>query len=223
MKKSLFLLLLTSLYGNVHIVQNHMNIEKSITSWIEIKNKNLTRQKFDYSCGSAALSTILKYYYGQDISEKQILDTIMLMKGITNENIVQKAKEENGLSFLDLSIYSQDKGFKALGLALDMDALKKLQVPVILYVKIRNSEHFTVYKGMDDTYAYLADPSFGNTKVRLSKFKEMFYQREDLKYPGKLLAILPIGKDTNINKNFMKIPKGSQLIYNVIKMEIVSQ
>jgi len=222
MKQLFFLLLFSLLYGKVHIVNKDIHVEHNLTSWIEIKNKNLTRQKEDYSCGSASLATVLKHYYGQDVSEKEILNAVIKMKGMTRKNILQKYKEVNGLSFLDLSVFAKEKGFKVLGLALDMDALKKLQVPVILYVKIRNSEHFTVYKGMDDMYAYLADPSMGNTKVRLTKFKEMFYQREDLEFPGKLLAILPLRKDIIINKDFMIIPKSSKLIYNTIGIKSIS-
>ena len=225
MKKLLFVgcSLLIVIQAKVHILQNDMNIKKGVISWIEIKNKNLTRQKYDYSCGSASLSTILKYYYYQNISEKQILESVMKMKGITKENIVKKYKEDNGLSFLDLSSFVKDKGFKALGLALDMDALKKLQIPVILYVKIRKSEHFTVYKGMDDRYAYLADPTMGNTKVRLSKFKEMFYQREDLAYPGKILAILPLSETIVAHKDFMIFPKASSLVYKSIGLKMLKK
>jgi len=221
MKKLLFLLPFCLLHANIHIVQGDVNIKKPITSWIEIKNKSLTRQKEDYSCGSASLATILKYYYGEDITEKQILDSVMKMKGVTRESTLKEYKEANGLSFLDLRTIAQKKGFKALGLALDMDALKKLQIPVILYVKIRNSEHFTVYKGMDERYAYLADPSMGNTKVRLSKFKEMFYQREDLAYPGKILAILPLSNIVTTNKDFMRFPKASPLIYKSIGLQLL--
>jgi len=221
MKKLLFLLPFCLLHANIHIVQGDVNIKKPITSWIEIKNKSLTRQKEDYSCGSASLATILKYYYGEDITEKQILDSVMKMKGVTRESTLKEYKEANGLSFLDLRTIAQKKGFKALGLALDMDALKKLQIPVILYVKIRNSEHFTVYKGMDERYAYLADPSMGNTKVRLSKFKEMFYQREDLAYPGKILAILPLSNIVTTNKDFMRFPKASSLVYKSIGLQML--
>ena len=221
MKKLLFLLSFSLLYGKVQIFNNDIHLEHNLTSWIEIKNRNLTRQKEDYSCGSASLATILKHYYGQDVSEKEILDAVMKMKGVTRETIVKKYKELNGLSFLDLSVYAKEKGFKALGLALDMDALKKLQTPVILYVKIRNSEHFTVYKGMDDMYAYLADPSMGNTKVRLPKFREMFYQREDLEFPGKILAILPLSTKIQGNQDFMKKIKQSNLIYESIKIDML--
>ncbi len=76
---------------------------------------------------------------------------------------------------------------------------------------------------MDDRYVYLADPSYGNTKIRISKFKEMFYQRDDLKYPGKILAIVPISQKmmSKINTNFMKIEKNSNFVYETIKNKLV--
>ncbi|MEA3314932.1 MAG: C39 family peptidase, partial [Campylobacterota bacterium] len=210
-------------FANIMIHQKEFSISKPIKSWIEFKNENLTRQKYDYSCGSASLSTILKYYYDLDIGEKEILDTVLKSKGY---DISKKEKLEDGdtsLSFLDLANYSNDKGFKAIGLALDLDELSKLKAPVILFVKIRKSEHFTIYKNMDKNYVYLADPSFGNIKVKVSKFKEMFYQRDNLQYPGKLLAILPITnkQKDNIQHSFMKIKKSSNFIYENIKDKLI--
>ena len=221
MKKLLLLLCVTLLDAKMHMVTDYTNMNSSVKSWIEIKNKHLTRQKHDYSCGSASLSTILTYYYNQNMSENEILNAVMKMKGLTKNSSLEEYKKVNGLSFLDLSVFAFSKGFRALGLALDMEALKKIKIPLILYVKIRNNEHFTVFKGMDNVYAYLADPSLGNTKVKLSKFKEMFYQREDLKYPGKVLAIFPPVGDVEKNRDFMKIPSKTLLIENVIRSKVL--
>ena len=223
MKKLLLLLCLTLLDAKMHMVMDNTNMNSSVKSWIEIKNKHLTRQKHDYSCGSASLSTILTHYYNQNISEEEILNAVMKMKGLTKKSSLQEYKKANGLSFFDLSVFAFSKGFRALGLALDMEALKKIKIPLILYVKIRKSEHFTVFKGMDNVYAYLADPSLGNTKVKLSKFKEMFYQREDLKYPGKVLAIFPPVGDVEKNRDFMKIPSKTTLIEDVIRLKMLKK
>ena len=164
----------------------------------------------------------MKYYYDQNISEKDVLDSVLEMKGFAKKDKKKLEDGDTALSFLDLCQYVKKLGFKALGLALDIDALKKLKAPVILYVKIRKNEHFTVFRGMDNENVYLSDPSFGNTKIKLSKFKEMFYQREDLKYPGKLLAILPL-KKVKVNKEFMKIKKSSTMIYDVIKFKNIKE
>ena len=220
MKKLIFICVGTiSLSANITLHQKEFTINKPIKSWIEIKNKNLTRQKYDYSCGSASLSTILKYFYDLNVSEKDILDTVLKAKGLKSKNKKKFEDSDFSLSFLDLAKYSNLKGFKAVGLALDLDSLKKLKAPVILFVKIRKNEHFTVYKSMDENYVYLADPSFGNIKVKISKFKEMFYQRDDLKFPGKILAIIPLKKEQKerINQSFMKVQKSSNFVYESIK------
>lgn len=224
MKQIIFIILLSlSSYANIILHQKEFTIKKPIKSWIEFKNENLTRQEYDYSCGSASLSTILKYYYNLDIGEKEILDDILKSKGYDITKKEKLEEKDMGLSFLDLANYSKEKGFKAFGLALDLNELKKLKAPVILFVKIRKSEHFTIYKNMDQNYVYLADPSFGNIKVKISKFKEMFYQREDLKHPGKLLAIVPVAnlQKEGIVKSFMSIEKHSDFIYEVIRDRMI--
>lgn len=158
--------------------------EKQITSWSEMRNKHLTKQEYDYSCGAASLSSILEHYYGlENASEKEILDRVLLSKGIDinkkeaielNDEMRQKAH----LSFYDMVEYAESRGFKAFGLAVDLPALSALKAPVIIYVKVRNIEHFSVLKGIDSRFVYLADPSFGNIKVSIAKFVEMFYPKK---------------------------------------------
>ncbi len=49
----------------------------------------------------------------------------------------------------------------------------------------------------------------------------MFYNREDLKYPGKVLAILPVDiNKVKINKEYTKIPKDKNIIEEIIKMKM---
>lgn len=159
-----FLIFVTS---SSAVVFNHTNSSGKIklTSWIEIKNKNLVRQKFDFSCGSASLATIMNYYYDNNLSEIDIVNSVAEQKGIKVETIEDYYEhKDTGLSFFDLSEYSKKIGYRGLGLAIDFEVLKKLKMPVILFVKIRSQEHFTVFKGMDDRYIYLADPSYNGLK-----------------------------------------------------------
>ena len=69
---------------------------------------------------------------------------------------------------------------------MDLNTLKKLQVPVILFVKTR--------KG---------DPTFGNIKISIAKFEEMFYQRDDLTHPGKILEIIPKSDNVKIKNDLL--------------------
>lgn len=193
MRFILFLSLSASVWG-ITIVQKEFILHKSVKSWIEFKNDKLTRQKYDYSCGSAALATLLSHYYDANATEEIILKGVLEAKGITKEaSSLENQEGNNGLSFFDLSQYVSTQGFKAVGIALGMEELQKLQIPVIVFVKIRKQEHFTVLKKMDERYAYFADPSFGNIRVSHAKFKEMFFTREAEDKPGKILAILAQG------------------------------
>lgn len=190
MKFLLLLIFALSAFG-MTISQKEFVVKKEVKSWIEFKNEHLIRQNYDYSCGSAALATLLNHYYDANVSEQMILASVFEAKGVTKEaSTLENQEGNNGLSFYDLSQYASSLGFKAIGIALGMEELKKLQIPVIVFVKIRKQEHFTVLKKMDERYAYLADPSFGNIRVSYSKFEEMFFQRNDEQNPGKILAVL---------------------------------
>jgi predicted double-glycine peptidase len=89
---------------------------------------------------------------------------------------------------------------------------------VILFVKIRKNEHFTIYKNSDENYIYLADPSFGNIKVKKAKFLEMFYTRNDEKHQGKFLAVIP-NSEIETNQEFRKIIKTSDFVIDILKFQ----
>ena len=40
-------------------------------SWRELKDKNVVKQNRDYSCGAASLCTLLKYYWGDNVTEQK--------------------------------------------------------------------------------------------------------------------------------------------------------
>lgn len=225
MKKFIiFALTMLTLSAQVYMVNDKFFLEKPVKSWIEFKNDSLVRQQYDYSCGSASIATILKYYYNDsEVSERDVIDEILKSKGYdTTQNEILK-EGDNVISFLDLSKYAKTKGFRAVGLAVNFEVLSKLKIPVIIFVNARGMDHFTVYKTMDEEYAYLSDPSFGNIKVRIAQFKEMFFQRKDPQYPGKILVILPENKILNINYNFINIKVHSNFIYETIKEKIIYQ
>ncbi|PAF42014.1 C39 family peptidase [Helicobacter sp. 11S03491-1] len=212
------------LNGEVYITEDNIFLQKPLKSWIEFKNDNLVRQQYDYSCGSASIATILKYYYNDgNITERDVIDGILKSKGYDRTQNEVLKEGDNVISFLDLSEYAKSKGFKALGFGVDFESLSKLKIPVIIFVSVRDIDHFSVYKGMDEEYAYLSDPSFGNIKIRLAIFKEMFYQRKDTSYPGKILAIVPQDQDVEINKNFMDIKNNSNFLYDSINRNLIYQ
>ncbi len=216
MKKILFfaLALIESLYS-VTMNDSYMLAKQiNVRSWIEFKNQNLTRQKKDYSCGSASLSTILKYYYNVNISEDKILNYVMKKKKLTGKSSLDAFEAAGGLSFLDLSSFAKEINFRGVGLSVDIQTLEKLQIPVIVFLNTHNGGHFSVLKKIKNGLVYLADPSFGNIKIKISRFRHMFIVNKSEKM-GKILAIIPQTKRKS-NKNFMKVEKQNTSIYRVI-------
>lgn len=195
------------------------SIEVPVKSWIEIKNHNLVRQEYDYSCGSASIGTVLKYFFNDNVSEREVLDFVLKKKGVDKPDKSKLEGKDLTLSFYDLKEFAEGRNYKVFGLALDMETLKKLKVPAIVFVNIRRKEHFTVYKGMDERFVYLADPSFGNIKVTHWKFQEMFYSRDNERHPGKMLVFIPLDEKvkSEVSRDFMKIPEKSDFVYRVIE------
>lgn len=221
MKRIIPALFLTlSLQAEVPIIEKEVSADVPVTSWSEMRNKKVLRQQFDFSCGAASMATIMRYFYNRDIGEQEIVNEVLATKGLSDRNKKFNVSDF-ALSFADLSDYAVAKGFKGIGMAMDLDSLHKLNVPVIIYIKIRSFEHFTVFRGIDNNFVHLADPSFGNMKVKLEKFKEMFYQRGDLMHPGRVLAIIPVNKDSIYpNESFMKTKNGSSYLYDLIESHI---
>ena len=44
----------------------------NVMSWRDIPFRTVVRQQFDYSCGSAAVATLLRYHYGISVSEQEV-------------------------------------------------------------------------------------------------------------------------------------------------------
>ncbi len=220
-KGFLALVMASALYADVQIIKQELSVEVPVKSWSEIRNENVMRQQYDFSCGASSLGTVLNHFYNLKVGEQEIVATILKNKGFGEEEKTYTLKDF-ALSFADLADYVKSKGFRGVGVAMDIEGLKQLRVPVIIHIKIRSFEHFTVFKGISGGFVHLADPSFGNMKVKLERFKEMFYQRDDLKYPGRVLAIIPIDKEkTSINERFMETPIETGSIYETIEAKIL--
>lgn len=144
---------------------NGMYVTKRVVSLREARFEGVIAQKYDLSCGAAALATILNYYYDQPIEELDIIK-YMLEYGDTHE-IKQK-----GFSLLDLKKYALDHGYMAEGYRVGFDKLRKLKIPVIILFKSGSFSHFIVLKGISGDNAYIADPAYGNRSMALEIFEE---------------------------------------------------
>lgn len=140
-----------------------------VRTYTDIRFQNIVRQAFDLSCGAAALATLLKYHYGVETTEKEIIERII--RGASEE---QKMKiEKSGFSMLELKRLGESFGFAAGGFRItEIEKLNELRIPALTLTTVRGYSHFVVIKGVRDGIVYIADPAFGNRTRTLDRFAE---------------------------------------------------
>ena len=125
-----------------------------MTSLQERKFHRIVQQQFDFSCGSAALATLLTYHYGNSVSEQQVF-RYMWQRGNR-----QKIRRE-GFSLLDIKHYLEAHGYRADGFQTDLDTVRRVAVPVIALITDHGYHHFVVVTGMRGDKVLVADPAIG--------------------------------------------------------------
>ena len=135
-------------------------------SWKELNEQSVVMQQYDYSCGAAALATLIKYYFQDDVTERSLLDYIK--QTLTKKEFA--VVEEQGLSFLELEKISHSLGYQSASVRLQLSALKELSGPVIVYVSTKDYRHFAVFRGVREDRIFLADPSRGNLIMTIDDF-----------------------------------------------------
>jgi len=134
-----------------------------------IRQENVVHQKWDLSCGSAALSTLLTYDLRTPTPETEIIVWIL------HRTDPVKIQSRGGFSLLDLKKYAQAHGFAAEGYAdLSIEALAQMQQAAIVPVRMKGYDHFVVFRGLLQDRALLADPAFGKLTVPRERFQEIW-------------------------------------------------
>lgn len=139
----------------------------SVMSWRDIPFRTVVRQQFDYSCGSAAVATLLRYHYGIEVGEAEVFRA-MFDRGD------QPRIREVGFSMLDMRSYLETRGFAADGLRLSLDRLERLDVPSIALITHNGYRHFVVVKGINANSVLVGDPTFGLQTYTRAEFEEVW-------------------------------------------------
>jgi uncharacterized protein len=137
----------------------------------ELRDRYIVKQQFDYSCGAAALATLLTYYFGDETSEQDILK--ILLAELSNDE--RRRKEWRGFSLLDLKRMAQAKGYRAAGFKLTIEQLTQLAAPVLVFVEPLGYPHFAVLRGIDRGRVFLADPARGNLRMSIARFLDEWH------------------------------------------------
>ncbi|WP_373747268.1 C39 family peptidase [Neisseria dentiae] len=158
-----------------------------VKSWKERRDFNIVKQDLDFSCGAASVATLLNNFYGQKLTEEQVLDKM------------DKTRER--ASFEDMQRIMPEFGFEAKGYALSFEQLAALKIPVIVYLKYRKDDHFSVLRGISKDTVLLADPSLGHISMGKAQFLEAWQTRQG-ELAGKILAVVPNGSDIQGHAEF---------------------
>ncbi len=134
----------------------------------DFRDENLIRQQYDYSCGAAALATLLRYGLGVAVTERQIVND--LLSSLSADQ--SQTRQREGFSLFDLQQVAEKRGYSAQGFQLEPAYLAQLKGPVIVYLETQGYKHFAVLKGISGDRVYLADPSRGNIRMPAYRFLE---------------------------------------------------
>ena len=128
------------------------------------KYRHIVHQAYDYSCGSAALTTVLQFHLGLAVTEQDA------MKGMLEHGEQDKIIARRGFSLLDMKRYVATLGSDSGGFRGDMNDLAKLDQPAIVPIDYAGFKHFVVVKGVRDGKVFIADPSAGNIAFSVEEF-----------------------------------------------------
>jgi predicted double-glycine peptidase len=138
-----------------------------VTSWRDIPFRTVVRQQYDYSCGSAALATLLHFHYGVPVSEAEVFRAMYSVGD-------QARIREVGFSMLDMKSFLEQRGFRADGLRLSLDRLAALNLPAIALISRADYRHFVVVKGIQGDRVLVGDPTFGIQTYSRAEFQQMW-------------------------------------------------
>ncbi len=98
--------------ANVIPIPGRTNVGLAVKSLTELRFQGVVRQAFDLSCGAAALATIMRHFYGEDVTELELLED-MLATGDRVKIATQ------GFSMLELKRASEKRGYASAGFRIE--------------------------------------------------------------------------------------------------------
>lgn len=144
----------------------HLAVGSPVRSLQEIRQEGVLIQKWDTSCGAAALATVLTYSLQDPVSEREVA------RGMLGMTEPLKVKHRGGFSLLDMKHFVELRGLKGAGFrGMNFEQLLALQSPIVPIVQYGNP-HFVVVRGLDRYgRVNIADPGFGNRTMSVEKFE----------------------------------------------------
>ena len=138
-----------------------------VTSMKEARFTATIRQQYDFSCGSAALSTLLTHHYKLPVTEDKIFEEMFRLGD-------QEKIRREGFSLLDMKRYLESHGFLADGFQEPIEKLVSANLPAIVLINEAGYNHFVVVKGVRNGRVLLGDPAGGTRAVTEAVFHKVW-------------------------------------------------
>jgi uncharacterized protein len=163
---------------------NGANYSVKVMSWADIPFRSIVRQRYDFSCGSAAVATLLTYHYARPTSEQQ---SFAAMWKAGDQSTIMKS----GFSMFDMKNYLHSIGLHAEGYRMSVADLGKAKRPAIVLLDLNGFKHFVVVKGVHDGTVLVGDSIRGLTKFTAAEFRKSWngialaiVENDELPAPG---------------------------------------
>ena len=164
-------LFLTPLYAQVAIDTSEIRATKTVRTLKQMRDEQVVRQKWDMTCGAAAVSSLLTYDFRDNTPETAVVAWLL------RRTDPMKVQARRGFSLLDLKHFVQARGYRAEGFSeMSLEELADLKLPAIVPIRSKGVDHFVIVRGVFGDRVALADPAFGNMTLQARKFQDVWKQ-----------------------------------------------
>jgi hypothetical protein len=133
----------------------------------ELRFRRVVKQEYDFSCGSAAIATLLTYHYGRPTLEDTALQAMF--------EVGDKEKiRHEGFSMLDMKTYLESLGYRVEGYKVSIDKIAEVGIPGIVLIKSNGYLHFVVLKGVRGDQVLVGDSALGTKFMTREKFLDIW-------------------------------------------------
>jgi hypothetical protein len=152
---------LSAVSGPVQSAEVRVNADQAgetatlaVHSWKDLPFRTVVPQHYDFSCGSAALATLMRYHYKIPVDEPVVFHAMW--------TVGDQAKiRRYGFSLLDMKRALKVRGITADGFKLSLDQIEALKLPGIALITLGRYKHFVVIKGVYGKRVLVGDPAQG--------------------------------------------------------------
>ena len=138
-----------------------------VMSLKEIRWAAVIPQQYDYSCGSAAVATLLTFHYGQSIREEEVFQAMFSVGD-------KKKIRTKGFSMLDMKQFLDKSGLRSDGFRMTLDQVAETGVPGITLINTNGYKHFVVIKGVKGARVLVGHPARGTVAIARTTFETIW-------------------------------------------------